>query len=368
MSFFEQWKLQDWDDVRLTLYAKTAADVERALVAKHPSHEDFLALISPAAEPYLALMGERAHSLTRQRFGHTLGLFIPLYLSNLCANECRYCGFSMSNRIKRKTLSTTELHQECEAIKAKGFDTVLVVTGEHETKVGMEYFEQVLPLLKRYFSYVMFEVQPLSTMQYTRLTELGLNGVMLYQETYHESTYRTQHIRGKKSDMQWRLEGPDRLGQAGVDKIGLGSLIGLSDWRVDSAFTALHLRYLQQRYWRSRYSLSFPRLRPCTGGIEVAQPISDRQLVQLICAYRLCFHDVELSLSTREQAGLRDGLFQLGVTSVSAESKTQPGGYAGAQDALEQFSIDDRRSTPEVASVIRAQGLQPVWQDWLGVW
>lgn len=365
MSFYTIWEQTSWDNTRLQLYSKNAADVETALSKKHLNTDDFMALLSPAAEPYLPLMAERSQQLTRQRFGNTLQLFIPLYLSNLCANDCSYCGFSMSNRLKRKTLSPAEIEQECQAIKAKGFDTLLIVTGEHETKVGIDYFRHALPIIKRYFSYVMFEVQPLATHEYAELRTLGLDAVMVYQETYQAATYAKHHLKGKKRDFRWRLETPDRLGECGIDKIGLGSLIGLEDWRIDSTFTALHLDYLRRRYWRSRYSLSFPRLRPCAGGVDKALTISDRQLVQLICAYRLRFPDVELSLSTREQQALRDGLFRLGVTSVSAESKTQPGGYANEQQELEQFSIDDDRPVSEVAQAIKAKGLQPVWQDWL---
>ena len=368
MSFYEQWQQASWEDTQLALYSKTAADVEKALRAEVIDHSDFLALLSPAASPYLETMAVKSHHLTRQRFGNTLSLFIPLYLSNLCANECDYCGFSMSNRVRRKILSEDEIRRECEAIKSKGYDTILLVTGEHETKVGMEYFKTALAVIRQYFSYVMFEVQPLSAPEYAQLNEAGLNGVMVYQETYHARTYARHHLRGKKADIRWRLEAPDRLGAAGMDKIGLGSLIGLADWRVDSAFTALHLDYLRTRYWRSRYSLSFPRLRPCTGGVDPVMPISDKELVQLICAYRLRFHEVEMSLSTREQATMRDGLFSLGVTAVSAESSTQPGGYSQPADALEQFAIDDTRATPEVAAAIRRAGLQPVWRDWLSGW
>ena len=364
-SFYDIWQQLSWDDIRLKLYSTSATDVERALSKSTLTSDDFMSLLSPAAESYLPALAERSRMLTRQRFGNTLQLFIPLYLSNLCANDCSYCGFSMSNRLKRKTLSLDEIEQECRAIKAKGFDTVLIVTGEHETKVGIEYFRQAMPIIKRYFSYVMFEVQPLASDEYAQLRQHGLDAVMVYQETYNSLTYAQHHIKGKKRDFRWRLETPDRLGACGMDKIGLGSLIGLEDWRIDSTFTAIHLDYMRKRYWRSRYSLSFPRLRPCTGGVAGSKDMTNKQLVQLICAYRLRFPDVELSLSTREQEGLRDGLFSLGVTSVSAESKTQPGGYANEKEELEQFSIDDDRSVNEVAEAIKAKGLQPVWTDWL---
>ncbi|RXS44278.1 2-iminoacetate synthase ThiH [Idiomarina sp. 29L] len=364
-SFYDVWKQLSWDDMTLKLYSSNADDVERALNKNRLNNDDFMALLSPAAERYLPALAERSQMLTRQRFGNTLQLFIPLYLSNLCANDCSYCGFSMSNRLKRKTLSVAEIEQECRAIKAKGFDTILIVTGEHETKVGIEYFRQAMPIIKRYFSYVMFEVQPLSSHEYNQLRQHGLDAVMVYQETYSSLTYSQHHLKGKKRDFRWRLETPDRLGACGMDKIGLGSLIGLEDWRTDSTFTAIHLDYMRKRYWRSRYSLSFPRLRPCTGGVSGVKDMTNKQLVQLICAYRLRFPDVELSLSTREEQSLRDGLFSLGVTSVSAESKTQPGGYANENEELEQFSIDDERSVNEVANAIKAKGLQPVWTDWL---
>lgn len=364
MSFYSSWSEQQWDHIRLQLYGKTKRDVEHALAKPVRTLDDFIALLSPAAETYLPTLAEQSHALTLQRFGRTMQLYIPLYLSNLCSNDCTYCGFSMSNKLKRKTLSLEEVEAECLAIKAKGYDTLLVVTGEHETKVGMPYFKQVVPLLKKHFSYVMFEVQPLHTEDYAELRQLGLDAVMVYQETYNPVVYAEHHIRGKKRDFRWRLETPDRLGQAGVDKIGLAALIGLTDWRIDSAYTAMHLLYLQKRYWRSRYSISFPRLRPCTGGLENIQSMSDKQLTQLICAYRLCFPDIELSLSTRESPRLRDGLFQLGITSISAESQTQPGGYATPSHELEQFAIDDDRSTQTIVQILQQQGIQPVWKDW----
>lgn len=364
MSFFEVWSSLDWDDIKLSIYGKQARDVERALARPKRDLQDFMALISPAAEPYLEQMAQQAWRLTRQRFGNTVGFYIPLYLSNLCANDCTYCGFSMSNRLKRRTLTEAEIERECLAIKAMGFDTVLLVTGEHEGKVGLDYFKRVLPIIKRHFSYLMMEVQPLSREEYAELREYGLDSVMVYQETYQHLTYDQHHIRGKKKDFRWRLETPDRLGKAGIDKIGLGALFGLEDWRADSFYVAAHLRYLQKHYWQTRYSVSFPRLRPCAGGLEPKSVMSDRQLVQLICAYRLFDQELELSLSTRESEQFRDKVIPLGITSISAGSKTQPGGYADATVELEQFEIDDDRAPAEVARAVAAAGLQPVWKDW----
>ncbi|MFD2179211.1 2-iminoacetate synthase ThiH [Veronia pacifica] len=364
MSFSDVWRTLDWDDVRLSVYGKTAADVERALTRPKRTLEDFKALISPAAEPYLETMAQQSAVLTRQRFGHTINFFVPLYLSNLCANVCTYCGFSMENRIKRKTLNKEEIQAECDAIKSMGFDSILLVTGEHETKVGMRYFRDMVPEIKKAFSYLAMEVQPLDTENYAELKTLGLDAVMVYQETYHARTYALHHLRGNKSDFEYRLDTPDRLAQAGIDKIGLGALIGLEDWRTDCFFAAAHLDHLERRYWRSRYSLAFPRLRPCEGALQPKSVMTDRQLVQLICAFRLFSADVELSMSTRESPFFRDSVLPLGITHMSAASRTQPGGYANGEEALEQFSTSDERSAADVAAAVRQAGFDVVWKDW----
>ncbi|AXR08206.1 2-iminoacetate synthase ThiH [Salinimonas sediminis] len=358
----------DWDDLSLQVYSKTPQDVERALAAETLQLDDFMALVSPAAQPYLPAMAARAGQLKRQRFGNTINMFVPLYLSNLCANECTYCGFTMSNRIKRKTLDMAEIESEARAIKAMGFNSVLLVTGEHETKVGMSYFVQAVTLLRGYFDYVMMEVQPLPTEDYGKLRQAGVNGVLVYQETYHRRTYAQYHLRGNKQDFDWRLQTTDRLGQAGMDKVGIAALLGLNDWRVDSIMTAQHAALLQKTYWRSRVSVGFPRLRPCAGATDSSPQtdfISERQLVQLICAHRLLHPNIELSISTRESAYFRDHIAALGITSMSAASQTQPGGYSNKDTALAQFDTQDNRSAREVASALAHAGLEPVWSDWL---
>ncbi|MDR0806884.1 MAG: 2-iminoacetate synthase ThiH [Enterobacteriaceae bacterium] len=366
-SFRDHWQQLDWDDISLSIYSKTAADVEHALNAHTRSRNDFMALISPAAVPYLEAMAQEAQRLTRIRFGNTVNFYAPLYLSNLCSNDCTYCGFSMSNKIKRKTLSAEEIELECAALNALGYEHLLLVTGEHQNKVGMDYFRRHLPAIRRKASSLMMEVQPLASEDYAELKTLGLDAVMVYQETYHAATYQKHHLRGHKQDFFWRLGTPERLGQAGIDKIGVGALLGLSaDWRADSYFVAEHLHFLQKHYWQSRYSISFPRLRPCAGGIEPASIMSDAQLVQLICAFRLFAPEVELSLSTRESSHFRDHVVPLAINSVSAGSKTQPGGYANDTPELEQFAPHDNRSPQQVADAMIAQGLQPVWKDWDG--
>lgn len=367
MSFIERFNELNWDDIRLSIYAKTESDVKRALAKNRLTLDDFQALISPAAEKHIEVMAHKAKMLTRQRFGNTISMYIPLYLSNLCSNDCTYCGFSMSNHIKRKILSRGEVSAEIDAIKKMKFDSLLLVTGEHQSKGGMDYFREIVPLAKSQFNYLAMEVQPLDESDYQELKNLGVDAVMVYQETYNKGTYQRHHLRGKKMDFEYRLLTPDRLGKAGMDKIGIGALIGLDDWRTDCFYTAAHLDYLEKTYWKSRYSISFPRLRPCAGSIEPQSIMTDAQLVQLICAYRIFDPEVELSLSTRESPRFRDNVVPIAITSLSAASKTQPGGYANEVPELEQFAVSDERSANDVVASMKAKGLETVWKDWEGI-
>ncbi|WP_299810225.1 2-iminoacetate synthase ThiH [uncultured Shewanella sp.] len=368
MSFVDVFKKLSRSELKLRLYSSTAADVEHALQRPSGDVDSLLALLSPAAEPYLEQMAQQAVALTRQRFGASIGMYIPLYLSNLCANECDYCGFTMSNKIKRKTLTESEIKNEMGLIKAMGYDSILLVSGEHESKVGVPYFKQILPLVTKQFSHVAMEVQPLEASDYTELVAEGLDAVMLYQETYNPVTYSDHHTRGKKKDFAYRLESPDRVARAGVDKIGLGVLLGLDDWRLDALLMGHHLDYMEKTYWRSRYSISLPRLRPCTGGVTPKVELTDKGLVQMICAFRLFNQQLEISLSTRETPKLRDNLFGLGVTHVSAGSSTQPGGYVEPNTELDQFEISDERTPQVVAKAMLERGLNPVWKDWESGW
>ncbi len=365
MSFSEQIKNYQWDDVRLSIFSKNGHDVQRALTKSRLNLEDFKALISPAAEPFLEQMAQKSQQLTQQRFGKTMQFYIPLYLSNMCSNICTYCGFSMHNAIRRTTLDMEQIEQECLAIKKMGFAHILLVTGESERKVGVTYFKQALPIIKKYFAHISIEVQPLDQHEYEELIEYGVDAVLVYQETYNPRTYAKHHLKGKKSDFNYRLDTHDRLGKAGMHKMGLGCLIGLEEWRTDCFYVAAHLNYLEKKYWQSHYTISFPRLRPCAGGMEIKSVMDDKQLVQLICAYRLFNPEVELSLSTRESEHFRNHVLPLGITSLSAASSTQPGGYAETSvKALEQFEISDERSPVEMTKIIKSQGYEAVWKGW----
>lgn len=353
----------DWDSIQTKIYQTTPKQVEQALAKSKRNLDDFMALISPAATIYLEQMAQECHELTKKRFGKTIQMYAPLYLSNECQNICTYCGFSLDNKIKRKTLTDSEIRLEVEALKTAGFDNVLIVTGEANYTVNINYFLNAIAQIKERFSTISVEVQPLSAEEYLQLHQAGVYSVMVYQETYHQEVYKKYHTKGKKSNFDFRLETPDRIGKAGIHKIGLGVLLGLEDWRTDSFFNALHLDYLQKTYWQTKYSVSFPRLRPAEGIIEPNFIMDDKDLTQLICAYRLWNEDLEISISTRENENFRNNIIPIGVTSISAGSKTNPGGYVVDPQSLEQFEISDERSAQEIAKIIRDQGYEPIWKD-----
>ncbi len=363
-SFQEVYESYHWNEVQESIYAKNKTDVEEALGKKRRTLEDFKALISPAALPLLEDLARESHVLTQKRFGKTIQMYVPMYLSNECQNICTYCGFSQDNPMRRVTLTEKQILDEINVIKSYGYDHVLLVTGEANKTVGVSYLRNALQVIRPHFSNIAMEVQPLEQHDYELLIQEGLHSVLVYQETYHEENYKFHHPKGKKSNFEYRLDTPDRLGKSGIHKMGLGVLIGLEDWRTDSFFNALHLSYLEKKYWQTKYSISFPRLRPYTGNLEPKVNMSDKELVQLICAYRIFNEEVELSMSTRESEKFRNNIIKLGITSISAGSKTDPGGYASGLQALEQFEISDERTPQQVAAMIKEQGYEAVWKDW----
>ena len=365
MTFVDTWKQYDFDTVTASIAMRTEEDVRRALgkQGRGLNLDDLAALLSPAAAPFLEEMAALSHRLTVARFGRTMQLYAPMYLTNVCANICSYCGFSAQNRIPRKALDDAEILADAKAVASFGFDHLLLVTGE-SSRYGFDYLQNAFRLLRPHFSSLSMEVQPLEEVEYAALTAEGLSAVLVYQETYDPAAYPKHHIKGPKADMNYRLDTPDRLGRAGVKKIGLGALYGLSDWRAESWFLGLHLQYMEKHYWRTRYSLSFPRLRPHEGNEIPVTPFNERELVQAACAFRLFSQEVELSLSTRESPHFRNHAYQLGFTSMSAGSRTNPGGYASELESLEQFVINDDRTPAEVAAFLKSVGYEPVWKDW----
>lgn len=366
----------------------------REVLAKHRlALADFAQLISPAAGELLETMSRRSQVLTRQRFGKVIRLFAPLYLSNECINNCKYCGFSRDNPILRVTLTVDEVRREARALAAQGFRNILLVAGEHPKFVSNGYLAECVAALHEEIPSVSLEVGPMEAEEYRPLVAAGADGLVVYQETYDRAVYDDMHTAGPKKNFDWRMETPERAYAAGFRRLGIGALYGLADWRYEALCVAAHADYLLRHCWKAQITLSLPRLRPCAGEFAPLTHISDRELVQLVCAFRILFPDVGLVLSTREPAKLRDGLFPLGITLISAGSHTEPGGYTGAgkenthqtvrgriveagasewatptnghmTNATGQFNIADERSAAEVAKLIQRLGYEPVWKDW----
>jgi len=374
--------------------ATTGASVRATLAKENSSLTDFAQLISPAAGGLLETMARRSQAMTQQRFGKTIRLFAPLYLSNECINNCKYCGFSRDNAILRVTLSVEEVMCEVRALAAQGFRNLLLVAGEHPKFVSNGYLAECVAAVHAEIPSVSLEVGPMETDEYRPLATAGADGLVVYQETYDRAVYDEMHTAGPKKNFDWRLETAERAYAAGFRRLGIGALFGLADWRYEALCVAAHADYLLRNCWKAQVTISLPRLRPCAGEFQPLTHMTDRELAQLICAFRLMFPDVGLVLSTREPAKLRDGLMPLGITLVSAGSHTEPGGYTGAgkekihhtergrivelasgasewaavadhaTNATGQFEIADDRSAQEVATLIRQLGYEPVWKDW----
>ncbi len=354
-----------WQD---RLDAVTCHDVEQALQATPGIYRPnrLLTLIAPAAQAYLEDMANAAHRLTVQRFGKTISLYAPLYVSNYCCNQCLYCGFNCNNEYERCRLTVEEAVNEARIIHKEGFTDLLLVSSEDRQFITVGYLCELAQQLRGMFSSLSLEIHQLETSEYKQLFEAGVDGVTLYQETYDPEVYAQYHLKGPKSDFNRRLRACDSFGLAGMRKLGLGVLLGLTDWRLEALALGMHGHYLMKQFWRSKISFSFPRLRPANK-VQAQQfdhLMSDQDLVQMLLALRLCFADAGLVISTRESARLRDAMVPLGVTKMSAGSKTNPGGYGQKDKTLEQFAIDDTRCPAEVAHMLKTKGIEPVWKDW----
>jgi 2-iminoacetate synthase len=368
--------------------------VRESLAMPNPGLRDFARLISPAGGKLLAELGHRSQQLTQQRFGKVIRLFAPLYLSNECINNCSYCGFSRDNPILRVTLSPEEVATEIEALAQQGFRNVLLVAGEHPKFVSNGYLAECIERSHRRIPGVSLELGPMETEEYRGMVAAGSEGLVVYQETYERSVYGEMHTAGPKRNFDWRLETPERAYEAGFRRLGIGALFGLADWRYEALSVAAHAQYLLRHCWKAQVTISLPRLRPCAGEFQPLTHFTDRELAQVICAFRLLLPDVGIILSTREPARLRDGLIPIGITTMSAGSHTEPGGYTGAgkdnihqtvrgrivelaadssewapatdrqTNATGQFDIADERSPAEIARLITQLGYEPVWKDW----
>ena len=393
MSFVAEFNALPLPSLLAHSMGATLEAARASLACARPSLRDFANLISPAAGELLELMCCRSKDLTMRRFGKVIRLFAPLYLSNECVNNCKYCGFSRDNPILRVTLSPEDVRREGEAILQQGFRNILLVAGEHPKFVSNSYLADCVRILHELTPSVSLEIGTLDTEAYRPLVQAGADGLVIYQETYDRACYADLHTSGPKREFDWRLGTPERAYAAGFRRIGLGALYGLADWRTEAIAVAAHAAYLLRHCWKAFLTISIPRLRPCAGEFQPRTHLSDREMTQLVCACRIMFPDVGLVLSTREPARLRDGLIPIGITLMSAGSHTEPGGYTGAgkdklhqttrgrivelaagssewagpqpnRSATGQFDIADERSAGEVAHQIRRLGYEPVWKDW----
>ncbi len=347
----------------------------------------FADLLSAKSDEELETMAQKSRALTLQNFGRTMRLFAPLYLSNECINNCRYCGFSRDNPILRVTLSLEQVISEGRFLAREGFRQILLVAGEHPKFVSPNYLADCVRALAPDFSSIAIEVGPMEVADYAPIVEAGAEALVVYQETYEREIYAEMHTSGPKRDFNWRLDCAERGYDAGFRRIGIGALFGLARWQGEAVALAAHTEYLLKRCWQAQITVSLPRLRPAAGEFQPAFSMTDRELAQLICAFRITFPQVGIVLSTRERAALRDVLASLGITMMSAGSHTEPGGYTGQgagdlhrtvrgrivapefqdgedQRATGQFEISDERSPAEVAAVLRGRGFEPVWKDW----
>jgi 2-iminoacetate synthase len=364
MAFYDEIRGYPWDEIKRVIYSRTKYEVERALGTRQLNLDGLISLLSPAAESFLEELAQRAHFLTEQRFGRVINLFAPLYLSNVCTNSCVYCGFNVGNPVERLTLSVGQAEAESNYLYDQGFRHLLLVSGEAPQIVTLKYLSAVVESIRPTISSISIEIYPMETSAYQALIQQGVDGLVIYQETYNEDRYAKVHPAGRKKDYFWRLETPERGGRAGFRRIGIGALLGLSDWRTEGFYLASHGRYLLRHYWKSHLTISFPRLRPASGGYQPSHPVTDANLVQLFTALRLLLPDAGLVLSTRESPYLRDHLIPLGITSMSAGSRTNPGGYVHTAEAEAQFEIADHRTPKEMAEIIKQKGYEPVWKDW----
>jgi 2-iminoacetate synthase len=345
------------------------ARIRAAIAAETPGGPDLGIMLSDAADAFLEHMAQRAQHLTRRHFGRTVSLYVPLYLSNYCSGGCAYCGFASDRKTPRRRLDPEDVAHELAALKQLGFEEVLLLTGERTPQADFQYLKTCVQLAAAHFHTVAVEAFPMTTDEYRALADAGCTSVTLYQETYDPDLYDNLHRWGPKRDYTNRLDAPERALRAGIRTVGIGALLGLKDPVEEALALYAHALRLQRTYWRSGVTISFPRLRPEAGGFSAPNPVGERMLARLICAMRIVLPDVPLVLSTREGPAFRDGIAGIGISKMSAASRTTVGGYADDDaDQTGQFDVSDSRSVEKICSKLREKGLEPVFKNWDAVY
>ena len=354
----------------------TAKDVRAALEHATCTVEDFKALLSPAAEPFLEQMAERARLETGKHFGNTVYLFTPLYIANYCENYCVYCGFNCYNHISRMKLSMEQIEHAMQVIADSGMEEILILTGESRSKSDVPYIGEACKLARKYFRMVGLEIYPVNTEEYRYLHECGADYVTVFQETYDAKKYETLHLAGHKRVWPYRFDAQERALMGGMRGVAFSALLGLSDFRKDALASALHVYYLQRKYPHAEMSLSCPRLRPIINNDKINPlDVHEKQLCQILCAYRIFLPFVGITVSSRESAEFRNGIVKIAATKVSAGVSTGIGDHeskysgkeTGCKQGDEQFEIDDSRSLEKMYQDMSGEGLQPVLNDYLYV-
>lgn len=353
----------------------TADDVVRALAKETCGIEEFKALLSPAAQPFLEEMAERAKTETSRHFGNTVYIFTPLYIANYCENYCIYCGFNCYNDIKRKKLSYEEMEKEMKIIAESGMEEILLLTGESRKVSSVEYIGEACKIARKYFKNIGVEIYPVNVDEYRYLHECGVDYVTVFQETYDADKYETLHLLGHKRVFPYRFDAQERALMGGVRGVGFSALLGLSDFRKDALATALHVYYLQRKYPHGEFSLSCPRLRPIINNEQInPRDVGERQLCQVLCAYRIFLPYVGITVSSRESESFRNGIVKIAATKISAGVSTGIGDHEEKYEGKEvddagdeQFEIADDRSFAQMYKDIEGEGLQPVINDYIYV-
>ena len=347
----------------------TAKDVKEALAAETCSVDNFKALLSPAALPFLEEIAQKAQKETRKHFGNSVAIFTPLYIANYCENYCVYCGFNCHNKIKRAQLNAEEIKKEMQAIAETGLEEVLILTGESPNKSSVEYIGEACKIAKKYFKLIGLEVYPMDSKDYAYLHECGADFVTVFQETYNSDKYKTLHLGGRKRIFPYRLNAQERAIMGGMRGVGFAALLGLDDFRKDALATGMHAYLLQKKYPHAEIAFSCPRLRPIINNDKInPKDVHEPQLLQIICAYRIFMPFASITISTRECERFRDNIIQIAATKISAGVNVGIGGHSQEEEkGDEQFEISDGRSVDEIYQMIEDNGMQPVMTDYIYV-
>ncbi len=361
MSFYNNYTLLKQNSIDEIWQSTTLQDVKDTLCKETLTDHDFLILLSPVAQDCLQEMADKAHRVTQEQFNKRIELFTPMYIADYCVNHCSYCSFSVVNSFDRKKLTLDQIEEEAREIAKTGIRSILILTGESPVHTPVSYIKASVEVLKKYFTSIFIEVNPLETDEYSELVQAGVDGLTIYQEVYNENKYKEIHLKGPKRIYKHRLDAPERGCQAGMKNVTIGALLGLADWRKEVYFTGMHAHYLMQQYPDVSISLSFPRIRPHVGQFQTDFSVEDQDLMQAIFAYRLFQPQSGITLSTRESAELRNQLMQYGITKMSAGVSTEVGGYSHEEKGTKQFEISDERSVQEIADMIIENGYKPIF-------